>query len=119
MNGLIQEYCVGDTVEANRRCDVFSLLLEAREREGKLSMSDSEIMGNTFFVLWAGHETMSHIWDATVGLLALHDDIQEEMHAEIIQVALETDWSLVKILNLRLRHTQPKPMLRLFPKPVN
>ncbi|KAJ7631223.1 cytochrome P450 [Roridomyces roridus] len=94
MNGLIQEYCVGDTVEANRRCDVFSLLLEAREREGKLSMSDSEIMGNTFFVLWAGHETMSHIWDATMGLLALHDDIQEEMYAEIIQVSRETDSSL-------------------------
>ncbi|KAF8216595.1 cytochrome P450 [Mycena galopus ATCC 62051] len=87
MNGLIQSHRVDSINERSRKYDVFSLLLDAREAEGKLSMTDGEIMGNTFFVLWAGHETMSHIWDATIGLLALYENIQEEMYHEIIRVA--------------------------------
>ncbi|KAJ7759238.1 cytochrome P450 [Mycena metata] len=86
MDGLIQGHRVDAVDKPSRKYDVFSLLLDAREAEGKLSMTNHEIMGNTFFVLWAGHETMSHIWDATIGLLALYEDIQDEMYNEIIQV---------------------------------
>lgn len=30
---------------------------------------------------------MSHIWDATIGLLALYEDIQDKMYQEIVRVA--------------------------------
>ncbi|KAK7012863.1 cytochrome P450 [Favolaschia claudopus] len=89
MNNLIQNHRVDHTHEGSQKFDVFSLLLDARESEGKLSMTDGEIMGNTFFVLWAGHETMSHIWDATIGLLALYETIQQEMYEEVIRISPE------------------------------
>lgn len=32
-------------------------------------------------------ETMTHTWDATLGFLALYEDIQEEARKEILEVA--------------------------------
>ncbi|KAJ6576559.1 cytochrome P450 [Mycena vulgaris] len=96
MDGLIQGHRVDNIDTPSRKHDVFSLLLDARETEGKLSMTDGEIMGNTFFVLWAGHETMSHIWDATIGLLALYEDIQEDMFEEAIRLAPKGDRTTFK-----------------------
>jgi len=65
------------------RCDVASLMIQANEADGKFHMSDEELIGNTFFLLFAGHETMAHIWAATIGFLALYQDIQEELVKEI------------------------------------
>ncbi|KAJ7572134.1 cytochrome P450 [Mycena floridula] len=68
------------------RFDVFSLLIQASEAEGKLALSADELVGNTFFLLFAGHETMSHIWNATIGLLALYDDVQQEIYGDLMNV---------------------------------
>ncbi|KAH7917032.1 cytochrome P450 [Leucogyrophana mollusca] len=69
------------------RKDVFSLIVSASETDGKLTMSDEELVGNTFFLLFAGHETMAHIWNATIGFLALYEDAQEEAYREVVAVA--------------------------------
>ncbi|KAG7093007.1 hypothetical protein E1B28_009306 [Marasmius oreades] len=76
-----------DSDDGNPKYDVFSLLVQASEAEGKLALSAEELVGNTFFLLFAGHETMSHIWNATLGFLALNPGVQDEMYEVIVGVA--------------------------------
>ncbi|KAJ7152014.1 cytochrome P450 [Mycena filopes] len=66
--------------------DVFRLMIRASEGQGKLEMTDEELTGNTFLMLFAGHETTARALDAAIGFLALYEDIQEEVYEEIRQV---------------------------------
>ncbi|KAF8191805.1 cytochrome P450 [Pholiota molesta] len=67
--------------------DAFSLLVKANEDEGgKFKLDDEEVIGNVFIMLFAGHETTAHTLAATLGFLALHDDIQEDIYQHIISV---------------------------------
>ncbi|KAH7920397.1 cytochrome P450 [Leucogyrophana mollusca] len=73
-----------------REKDVFTLLVEASEEEGgKMAMSDEELIGNTFALLFAGHETTGHTLAATLAFLALHEDVQEEVAAQVREVVSE------------------------------
>ncbi|KAI0312555.1 cytochrome P450 [Amylostereum chailletii] len=65
------------------RHDLFSIMVQASETEGKLAMTDEELAGNTFLMLFAGHETTTRTLDATLGFLALYQIIQEEIFAEV------------------------------------
>ncbi|KAJ7753139.1 cytochrome P450 [Mycena olivaceomarginata] len=65
------------------RKDVCRLMMRANEGQGTLSMTDEELAGNTYLMLVAGHDTTARTLDAAVGLLALYEDIQEEVHDEI------------------------------------
>ncbi|KAJ7288676.1 cytochrome P450 [Mycena rebaudengoi] len=71
----------------NQHKDVFRLMVRASESEGGLRLSDEELTGNTFLMLFAGHETTARALDATMGFLALYEDIQEEVYQEIKSVA--------------------------------
>lgn len=72
--------------------DIFSLLVRATEtnimspQNNKLTLTTSELIGNVFLLLFAGHETTAHTLAATFALLAAHPDIQEEIYAHIIDV---------------------------------
>lgn len=69
------------------RHDVFSMLVHANEEEGgKLPLDDTELIGNVFILLFAGHETTAHTLAATLGLLALHQDIQEDILQHILDI---------------------------------
>jgi len=62
-------------------------LLQANEAETtKLKLADDELIGNIFGLLLAGHETTAHTLAATLGLLAVHEDIQDSVYEEIISV---------------------------------
>ncbi|KAJ8517940.1 hypothetical protein ONZ45_g4933 [Pleurotus djamor] len=68
-------------------CDAFSMLVAANESEDpKLQLSDQELIGNVFIMLFAGHETTAHTLAATLGFLSLYPDIQEEVLAQIADV---------------------------------
>ncbi|EJC99158.1 614/534 cytochrome P450 [Fomitiporia mediterranea MF3/22] len=71
------------------RHDLFSSLLDANmdEAEGQGSrLADSELIGNIFIFLLAGHETTAHTLCFTLGLLALHPDQQEILYQHIMSV---------------------------------
>jgi len=87
MRSLISERRTLVNKDAQVAYDVLSLMIDASEKEGKLAMDDYELRGNTFVMLFAGHETTAHILAAAVGFLALYEDIQEEVYAEIQEVA--------------------------------
>ncbi|KAK0452607.1 cytochrome P450 [Armillaria borealis] len=76
-----------DEIDASKSDTVFDLLIKARENEeGKYSMNSEELIGNAFIMLFAGHETAAQSLAATLGFLAVHDEIQEEVYQEIKSV---------------------------------
>ncbi|PVF94766.1 cytochrome P450 [Serendipita vermifera] len=81
---LIQEALRNGDDEDTVKQDVFSRLILANETEGKHSLSDEELMGNTFALLLAGHDTTAHTLAACLGLLAVHPEEQEKVHKEIV-----------------------------------
>ncbi|KAI0092371.1 cytochrome P450 [Irpex rosettiformis] len=107
----------GNTTEDNQsRHDLFSFMTSASDDEGHAAMSDDEVISNTFLMLFAGHDTTAHTLDAAIGLLALYQDIQQEIYEEIKTVALE-DASLPYDAYPKLHKTEAcfLESLRLFP----
>ncbi|KAF8592132.1 cytochrome P450 [Ramaria rubella] len=79
---IVEEIKSGmDPLEAQR--DIFSRLVSASVNEGKSGLSDREINGNTFIMLFAGHETTAHTLAVTLILLGLYEEEQERVHTNI------------------------------------
>ncbi|KAI0061763.1 cytochrome P450 [Artomyces pyxidatus] len=77
---------------AEVKSDVFSLLVRANEEEeGKLKLSDTEVIGNVFSLMFAGHETTAHTFSVVLGLLGIYPDVQQEMYEEVINVVGNRD----------------------------
>ncbi|KAJ7158318.1 cytochrome P450 [Mycena crocata] len=69
------------------RADAFTLLIKANQDESsKYQLDDTELIGNVFLFMFAGHETTAHTLAATLGFMAIHDEIQEEVLEQIISV---------------------------------
>ncbi|KAJ7249522.1 cytochrome P450 [Mycena haematopus] len=111
--------------EASQK-DVFRLMIRASEGEGNLRMTDSELSGNTFLMLFAGHETTAKALDATIGFLALYEDIQEEVYQEILaeisrhgQLNFKSHSQLIKVQSsfveaARLYRMSSCPLIRVI-----
>ncbi|KIM25188.1 hypothetical protein M408DRAFT_331296 [Serendipita vermifera MAFF 305830] len=87
----------GDDALDSVNQDVFSRLVLASQSDGKQALSDSELIGNTFVLLFAGHDTTSSTLAAAIALLAYHTDEQDKAHQEIVKVIEENpqfDFSL-------------------------
>ncbi|KAK1216268.1 hypothetical protein PQX77_021104 [Marasmius sp. AFHP31] len=71
-----------------RRRDAFSMLVQANEADenAKNNLSDRDLIGNVFVMLFAGHETTAHTLAATLALLAVTPDAQDEVLKQIIDV---------------------------------
>ncbi|KAJ3973688.1 cytochrome P450 [Lentinula raphanica] len=69
-------------IQDSTRKDAFSLLVKANEQEElKYKLSDDELIGNVFILLFSGHALA-----ATLGLLALNQDSQDEVFEQIKEV---------------------------------
>lgn len=53
--------------------------------EEKLKLTDEELVGSIYTMLLGGHETTANILAGVLGLLAYHEDIQEEIYQHIIE----------------------------------
>ncbi|KAJ7578342.1 cytochrome P450 [Mycena floridula] len=69
--------------------DVFRLMIRASEDEGELRMTDDELTGNTFIMLFAGHETTAKTMNVAIGFLALYEDVQEDIYQQVKNVVSE------------------------------
>src|SRR5258706_4682610 len=77
-----------DYEEAEERSDLLHNLVKAAlldTRAGQEGLTDSEIVGNTYIYLIAGHETTSYSLSWTVALLAAYPEFQEMAFQEIIE----------------------------------
>ncbi|VDC05557.1 unnamed protein product [Peniophora sp. CBMAI 1063] len=75
------------------RHDLFSSLLDAADdnSDGERILTDSELTGNIFIFLLAGHETTAHTLAFSLALLALYPDKQEKLFQEIDRVSRDLD----------------------------
>ncbi|KAL0565654.1 hypothetical protein V5O48_016370, partial [Marasmius crinis-equi] len=71
-----------------RKKDAFSMLVQANESDenAKNKLSDRDLIGNVFVMLFAGHETTANTLAATLALLAVHPEAQDEVLKQIIDV---------------------------------
>ncbi|KAF8816083.1 cytochrome P450 [Phlegmacium glaucopus] len=84
--------------------DVFTRLVAANDEKAKYRLDTSEIIGNTFILMFAGHETTALVLTATIAYLALHQDEQEKAYQEIIStIPLDSDPNLCHLS--KLTHT--------------
>jgi len=97
--------------------DAFSLLVKANENEeSKYQLSDSELIGNVYIMLFAGHETTAHTLAATLGFLSLNQDIQDEVVEQIREVVgYDRDPQFEDYNNLNKVLAAFFEALRLFP----
>ncbi|KAJ6529890.1 cytochrome P450 [Mycena vulgaris] len=63
--------------------DIFSLLVAAMDSKGKLDLNEREVIGNTFTLMFAGHESTAATVAATLGFPAIHQDQQGTTYREI------------------------------------
>ncbi|ETW77984.1 cytochrome P450 monooxygenase 13 [Heterobasidion irregulare TC 32-1] len=75
------------------RYDLFSSLLDASDdtSDGEVALADSELVGNIFIFLVAGHETTAHTLCFTFALLALYPDEQDRLYKSIKSVMSDLD----------------------------
>ncbi|KZV73228.1 614 534 cytochrome P450 [Peniophora sp. CONT] len=73
------------------RHDLFSNLLDAAndDTDGEPKLADSELVGNIFIFLLAGHETTAHTLAFCFALLALYPDKQEKLFQDITRITTE------------------------------
>ncbi|KIM30549.1 hypothetical protein M408DRAFT_287431 [Serendipita vermifera MAFF 305830] len=67
--------------------DLFSNLLRAREdeKDGESTFDDSNLMGNIFIMLFAGHETSANTLALALAFIAMYPEVQERFLAQIRQ----------------------------------
>ncbi|TFK72488.1 cytochrome P450 [Pluteus cervinus] len=101
---------------AQLRKDAFTILVKANEdEEAKLRLGDDELVGNVFAMLLAGHETTAHTMAATLGLLAINQDIQDETYEEIVSVIGHRDPVFSDFTKLEKVTSAFYEALRMFP----
>jgi len=73
--------------------DLLSSLLDANEEEsdGTSKLSDSELVGNIFIFLIAGHETTAHTLAFVFALLALYPEEQQKLYEQTKSILGDND----------------------------
>ncbi|KAH9485051.1 Cytochrome P450 monooxygenase 124 [Psilocybe cubensis] len=115
---MIKERQLSEKVE---RYDLFSSLLEANSDDGEeVRLTESELRGNIFIYLIAGHETTAHTLCFTFALLAFHEDEQEKLYQHIKSILLNgQNPSYEDMPRLTYSMAVFYETLRLFPPVVN
>ncbi|CAK5261847.1 unnamed protein product [Mycena citricolor] len=72
--------------EVNEK-DAFTMLIQANEDEaGKNQLDESELIGNIYILMFAGHETTAQSLASTLAYLALDESLQDELLNHILDV---------------------------------
>ncbi|KAI6238550.1 hypothetical protein M3Y99_00678700 [Aphelenchoides fujianensis] len=96
-----------------KRLNFLDLMLE-NQSENRITMEDLRAETDTF--LFAGHDTTTHAVSWTMWCLATHPDVQERLHAEIVEHFGDSDAELhtPKIKKLKYLDQVFKEALRRF-----
>ncbi|ERL95426.1 hypothetical protein D910_12690 [Dendroctonus ponderosae] len=106
----------GLTLESTpKRLAFLDLLLDIND-SGEFKFTDEEIMDETLTLLFAGSDTTATVDSYTCTMLAMHEDIQEKVLAEILDVVGPTESvGLDHLPQLKYLERVIKETMRLFP----
>ncbi|KAJ3486345.1 hypothetical protein NLI96_g4310 [Meripilus lineatus] len=98
--------------------DIFTRLVSEYDDDAKHGLDKQEVIGNTFAMLFAGHETTARVLGATFGFLAIYPEEQEKALQEIRSLLGDREPTLDDLSNLP--HTQGcfYEALRFYPAGV-
>ncbi|KAJ3486335.1 hypothetical protein NLI96_g4303 [Meripilus lineatus] len=97
---------------------VFTRLVSELDEDAKHGLDKGEVIGNTFAMLFAGHETTANTLTATFGFLALYPEHQDQVAAEIRAVLGDEDPTLDTLSALPILQACFYESLRFFPAGV-
>ncbi|TDL22814.1 cytochrome P450 [Rickenella mellea] len=84
------------------RYDLFSSLLDASEEgeDGSTKLTDTELRGDVFIFMLAGHETTAHTLAFCFGMLALYQNEQEILYQHIMTILADGRQPTYEDMNL-------------------
>ncbi|KAF9552735.1 cytochrome P450 [Agrocybe pediades] len=99
----------------NTSSDVFTRLVHSIDGEGKNKLDIDEVIGNTFMLMFAGHETTGIVLAETLAYLALNPEEQLKAYNEILSIISTRDPSLDDLSQLHHTVACFYEALRLYP----
>ena len=94
--------------------DVLASLVHAHDEDGA-RLTDEELVGHTFTLFVAGHETTANALTWTIFLLSQHPDVMSDLLEELHGAVGEGEPALEKLNSLPLLEGVVKESLRLMP----
>lgn len=94
--------------------DVVSMLLEARDEDGS-AFTEQEVIGNTFTIFAAGHETSANALTWALFLLSQHPRMAADLLMELDDLVRGTPPTLEEMSGVPLLEATIKETLRLLP----
>lgn len=98
--------------------DMLSILLQARDAESGLVLSEDELIGHTNVFFVAGHETTANALTWTLFLLFQHPNIAADLLDELDSVLHGTAPTLEQLAQLPFLDQVVKESLRMFPPAI-
>ncbi|KAF4583601.1 hypothetical protein EYR38_002356 [Pleurotus pulmonarius] len=97
--------------------DIFTMLVAANQSEDERhKLSDQELIGNIFIMLFAGHETTAHTLAVALGFMSLYEDIQDDVVQQVLDVVgLDRDPTIQDYPKLTKVTAVLYESLRMFP----
>jgi cytochrome P450 len=110
MRRIIEQKC-----QAGREGDdMLSILLQARDSESGLALSEDELIGHTNVFFLAGHETTANALTWTLFLLSQHPGVAADLVDELESVLHGAAPTLAQLEQLPLLDQVVKESLRMF-----
>lgn len=95
--------------------DVLSMLIQARDAESGLGLTEDELLGHVSVIFAAGHETSANALTWTLFLLSQHPQIAADLLDEIESVLQGAPPTVEKLQQLPLLERVIKESLRILP----
>ena len=101
--------------EADEHVDFLAMLMSARDKETGDPMGERELIDEVMTLVVAGHETTASALNWTWYLLALHPQVESQLHAEIAAAPPAEAASLAQMEALPYTQQVVSEALRLYP----
>lgn len=95
--------------------DVLSMLIQVRDEETQIQLTEEELLGHVGVLFAAGHETSANALTWTLFLLSQHPQVMADLLDELETVTQGAPPSLEHLQNLPLLERVIKESMRLFP----
>ena len=99
----------------NNTHDVLSMLIDARDEESGLPLSEDEILGHTHVIFGAGHETSANALTWTLFLLSQHPNVAADLLDELQQELKGEPPSIQQLERLPLLERVIQETMRILP----
>lgn len=111
----MKEIIARKRAEGDNKSDILSMLLQARDEETGLRLSEDELIAHTGVIFGAGHETTAHALTWILFLLSQHPEVTADVVDELDYVLQGTPPTAKQLSQLPLLERVIKEGMRVLP----